>query len=209
MQPRLDVLRRPAANATRRDLRRLLSAALLAIAWAVSAGSGVGTAGAESRTGLLIDTDPPGPTGSLTLEKGRMRHAIGRDNGSLRLAGVLDARDQAATLVDRVLANQTSLQVRDGGSFSADLRFVGCAKLRRGLRCKSPGRGVQVSFRATDLAHVYKVSVAAKKLPVAVTGAPQPRGPITGLFSDGSGIDRSGTLSDCEKSGSHALRCKH
>ena len=48
-----------------------------------------------------------------------------------------------------------------------------------------------------------------KKLSVAVTGSPQPRGPITVLFFDGAGVDRSDVLSDCESSGRHALRCKH
>lgn len=157
---------------------------------------------------LLLDTNPGG-SGSLALEKGRMRHAVGRDNGTLRVSGVLDARDLAATFESRVLADASSMQVRDGGAFSAVLSFVGCTTLRRSMRCKSADRGVQVAFRATDQANVYKVTVTAKKLSSAVTGVPQPRGPITALFSDGGGNERPGTLSDCQKSGRHALRCKH
>ena len=157
---------------------------------------------------LLLDTDP-GPSGSLVLEKGRMRHAVGRDNGTLRISGVFDVRDQAVTFADRVLADGSSVQIADGGSFYADLALVGCRTLRRSIRCKSPDRGVQASFRATDVENVYKMILTAKKLSVAVTGSPQPRGPITVLFFDGAGVDRSDVLSDCESSGRHALRCKH
>ncbi len=175
---------------------------------ALSPGAQASPPGPPPPSDLLLDTDP-GPSGSLVLEKGRMRHAVGRDNGTLRVSGLFDARDQAATFEDRVLADASSMQVRDGGSFVADLRFVGCATLRRSLRCKSPDRGVQVSFRATDQPNVYKLTVTAKKLSTAVTGVPQPKGPISAVFSDGAGNDRPGALSDCKKSGRHALRCKH
>lgn len=191
------------------SLRRRVGAFLVVMVFAGLPGRATALA-AETDVpgGVLLDTDPS-PSGSLTLDKGRMRHAVGRDNGSLRISGILDARDQAATFSDRVLADQATMQVRDGGAFAADLRFVGCATLRRSLRCKSPDRGVQVSFRASDQPNVYKVTVTAKKLPPSVTGVPQPSGPITALLSDGAGTERPGTLSDCEKSGRHALRCKH
>lgn len=165
------------------------------------------TRGPQPPAELLLDTDP-GPSGALVLEKGRMRHAVGRDNGTLRISGTFDVRDQAATFADRVLADLASVRVTDGGAFDADLALVGCRTLRRSIRCKSPDRGVQASFRATDVTNVYKLTLSAKKLPPAVTGVPQPRGPITVAFFDGAGIDRSDVLSDCESSGRHALRCK-
>jgi len=158
---------------------------------------------------ILIDTDPPGPSGWLTLEKGRVRNAIGRDNGSLRMSGVFDVRDQAGTFADRVLGNASSMQIRDGGAFSANLRFVGCERRRRGIHCRSRDRTTRVSFRATDLANVFKMTVASRNLPSTVTGESQPRGPISAVFSDGSGNDRPDILSDCERSGRNAIRCKH
>ena len=141
----------------------------------------------------LVDTNTPGPD-PLTLEKARMRHAVGRANGSLRIAGMIDTRDQGATFEQRLLA---------------DLALTGCGRLRRGFRCRSEDKSVVCQFRASDNPGVFRMNLTAKRLSAEITGAGQPRGPISVLFSDGGGVDRPGVLADCDSAGKHALRCKH
>ena len=78
-------------------------------------------------------------------------------------------------------------------------------------------RGVNTSFvfecvrefRASDNPGVFRMNLTAKRLSAEITGAGQPRGPISVLFSDGGGVDRPGVLADCDSAGKHALRCKH
>ena len=156
----------------------------------------------------LVDTNTPGPD-PLTLEKARMRHAVGRANGSLRIAGMIDTRDQGATFEQRLLAGLASAHVHDGGSFAADLALTGCGRLRRGFRCRSEDKSVVCQFRASDNPGVVRMNRTAKRLSAEITGAGQPRGPISVLFSDGGGVDRPGVLADCDSAGKHALRCKH
>jgi hypothetical protein len=175
-----------------------------------SCGSGLETC----QAGICGATEQPN---TLTLASVRLKRNTSKNgsNGLAVIQGLVNDNDTNGALMTSLASNTVTLDVSDGGEFQTTIALTGCQVNSKGTSasCKDPTTKTVATFRLKRIGYpgsyhfVYSLKVACTGLGSAETGSTQPSGPVEVILHQGSGVDRSDSLSDCQPSGKVGLRC--
>ena len=155
---------------------------------------------------LSLRINPGGSPGGLTVDMMRMvcDSASARDSGRLKLRARVD--DASGLFQQSAADGALGISIRDAGVFSVTFDLSDCQS-SGSIRCSSADGRARAKIRAMRGATRYTVAIRVHHLSLSETG-PSPAAPVAVTLHQGSTLDLSTEMGNCNGHGSRALQCE-
>jgi hypothetical protein len=159
-------------------------------------------------TALLEGPQTVTPRLYVRSAKLRFSNSDRRDNGRVRIKGLVDDTENETFLTD-LLSNSLIMRVRDGNFFDTSFKIEGCSVDlgSRIIRC-SKGDVAAVIKRDPQDPNLFYLAVARSHIPDSETSTIQPTGPVNVTLQQTPTLMRSGDIDTCKKRGRYSLTCQ-